>query len=288
MRYKMKKINKKINYIILVLAISCLFTGFLQGEQKSARELFNDAKLALFDRQWDIALDKLDLLSQAHPGNSYSTQVLFYKGRCYQEKKMAKEALENYNRFIKVTDNPTLKADAENSVIDLNASLYKKEKKTRYLQDIVALLKSKALEVRYYAAFKLSYVKDKTYAKKAVPVLNMMVELEDDEDLVDRARLAIMRIDPGLLKKDTGSRQIELRVLSIQVVDKSKGGKESFSISIPFGLANLALQSVPDDAKELLKEKGYNVNEILDIIVKSGGDVFKIESEDVIFRIWVK
>lgn len=284
MRYKMKKIY----YIFLILVMGCLFTGTLAAEKTSAKELFNDAKLALFDRQWDIALDKLDLLSREYPDSSYANRVLFYKGRCYQEKKMAKEALEYYKKFIKVTGNATLKADAESSMIDLNGFLYKKEKKTRYLQDIASLLRSKAVEVRYYAAFKLSYIKNKTYARKAVPVLKMIVEIEDDNDLVDRARLAIMRIDPGLLKEDTGSRDVELRVLTIQVIDKNNGGKDSFSLSIPFALANLALQSIPEDARELLKEKGYSVNELLKIIAKSGGDVFKIESEDVVFRIWIK
>jgi hypothetical protein len=103
---------------------------------------------------------------------------------------------------------------------------------------------------------------------------------------VDRLKLALMRIDPGLLREPSKSKKLSSLMLVIQAVDK-KTNKESFLLKFPFALAGLAIDSLPEDAKKKLQEKGYDLDEIINTIVKKG-EILKIESEDGIFKIWIE
>lgn len=255
-------------------------------ETGNETEIFNRAKLALFDRKWDQALAELNRLQELFPSSSYYSQVLFYKGNCFEEKNMVKEALENYNAFLNVSRNESLKDEATRSIIDLNFILYEKTGEKKYLGRIIRLLESRSVFVRFYAAFKLSYVKDKSTASRAVPVLNEIIKKESDQELVERAKLALMRIDPDLLKKVSKPKSLESRVLKLQVYDK-KRKRTSFSFNIPFMFAQLALDSLPEKEKKLLRDKGYDLDKIVDTLVNTG-EIIKIESEDAVFKIWIE
>ena len=282
----MKKTKKAFGYILFVILVFTLFTGFIHAE--TDKELFDRARLALFDRKWDDALNDLSRIIEKYPNSNYYSQVLFYKAKCLEEKKMLQKALESYNAFLKVSVNATLNEEAMRAIIDLNYSLYIDggERDSRYLNGIAAFLSGKSQVAQYYAAFKLSFVKDKFYSSKAVPVLKKIITDEEDDELVDRAKIALMRIDPSLLKKAEPSKNLENRMLSLQIYDK-KQKKDSFSISIPFALARLALDSLPEGDKRVLNKKGYNAEKILDLIVKPGS-VFKFDTEDIIIKIWIE
>ncbi len=255
-------------------------------ETENETEIFNRAKLALFDRKWDRALAELNRLQELFPSSSYYSQVLFYKGKCFEEKKMPKKALENYNAFLKVSRNESLRDEATRGIIDLNFILHGKTGEKKYLGSIIRFLESRSAFVRYYAAFKLSYVKDKSTASRAVPVLNEIIKKEDDQELVERAKLTLMRIDPDLLKKVASPKSLENRMLKIQVYDK-KTKRNTVSLNIPFIFAKLALDSLPKKEKDLLKEKGYNLDKIVETLVKTG-EILRIESEDGVFKMWIE
>ena len=185
-----------------------------------------------------------------------------------------------------VSKNEVLIEQAEGSIIDMNFALYEKTGDKKHLEEIVRYLKSKNEVIRYYAAIVLSKAKDKSSANKAVPILKKAVAEESDQDLVNRLKLALMRIDPGLLKEPSKHKKLGSLMLVIQGVDK-KTKTESFLLKFPFALAGLAMDSLPEDAKEKLKEKGYDLDEIINTVVKKG-EILKIESEDGIFKIWIE
>ena len=257
----------------------------LQGEE-SDKDMFDKVRLAYLDEKYDQALNQLDRLLEKFPGSSYYPEVLFYKGKCYEKKKMPQRALDNFEEFLVVSKNEVLKEQAEASIIDMNFSLYEKSADKKHLDEIARDLKSKNEVLRYYAAIVLSKAKDKSSANKAVPILKKVVAEEIDQDLVDRAKLALMRIDPEIFKQPAKSKNSKNRMLVIKAVSK-KTKIETFSLSIPLALAGLAVDSLPEDAKEELKEKGYDLDEIINTIVEKG-EILKIESENTIFKIWLE
>lgn len=275
-----------IRYIVIITAllITCFPMG-LYGEE-SDKDIFDKARLAYLDEQWEQALNKLDRLIETFPDSSYYPQVLFYKGKCYEKKKMPQRALDNFKEFLVVSQNEVLIEQADVSIIDMNFALYEKTGDKNHLEEIVRYLKSKNEVLRYYAAIILSRVKDKASANKAVPILKRAVARESDQDLVDRAKLALMRIDPGHLKELSKPKKLSALMLVIQSVDK-KTKIESFLLKFPFALAGLAMDSLPEDAKEKLEEKGYDLDEIINTIVEKG-EILKIESESAIFKIWIE
>lgn len=277
------KMKRKYTLVLTVMVVVCFAAGFMQAE--TDKEIFDRARLALFDRQWDNALTALNLLTEKFPDSAYYSQALFFQGKCLEEKKMAKKALERFYAFLQVSGNKTLKEEATVAIIDLNFALYTKGEK-KYLEKILDFLKSKQPAVRYYAAFKLSYAKDKTIAERAVPVLKRMIADEADEELVDRAKIALMRINPKYLKKLSGSKSLENRVLKIRAYNK-KEKRDTVSISIPFGLARLALEALPEEEKALLEKKGYHLDKLLETLTESR-EIIRIEVEDIIFKIWIE
>ncbi len=257
-----------------------------QTEQGDKDEkLLEKAKLELFDRNWDAALKKLDQLIETFPNSTHYPLALFYKGKCLEEQKKSKQALAVYTEYLKISSNKSLREDATNAIIDLNFRLYKNGEK-QYLKRITEFLKSKERTVRYYAAIELSKTEDKKIAEAAVPVLKKIVATESDEGLVDRAKLALMRINPTYLKELSKTRSIEKRSLNIRIYHK-KLKKETLSINIPFALAKLALEAIPDEEKKLLEKKGYNLDRLLDAL-SDVPEIIRIEGDEVIFKIWVE
>ena len=71
------------------------------------------------------------------------------------------------------------------------------------------MLDDKNKVVSYYAAFKLSYLPERQIAARALPVLLTILDREKDDELRDRAKIAVMRMDPARLKetgRPTGKR----------------------------------------------------------------------------------
>ena len=199
---------------------------------------------------------------------------------------MAQKALENYHQYLKVSQNESLREQAKISIINLNFALYENKGETRYLEEIVGYLGDKNQVVSYYAAFTLGKAKNKTLASKAVPILKDIVAAENDPDLVDRAKIALMRINPEYLNQLSKHKSLSSRMVVIRVVDK-KSKKETFTLNIPIALAQLALDSLPEKEKKLLEKKGYNLDDILDTVVKTG-EILRIESDETIVKIWIQ
>jgi tetratricopeptide (TPR) repeat protein len=274
--------HKNLFVVILLIGFVLGGSGFAQTPNNS--ELFEKAKLMLFDRQWDQALSVLDEYLKLFPNSVRYPLALFYKGKCLEEKKMYKKALESYNLFLEISLNESLTEEATVAIIDVYFELYQQGEK-KYLEKISGYLNSRKRAIQYYAAFKLSYAADKQWARKAVPVLkNLLLEKKDDE-LKDRAKIALMRIDPAYLKELSESKSPEASLLHIQVFDKNLK-KVSFNLSIPLFLGQLALESIPQKEKTSLKRKGYDIDVLLKKLALSG-DLLKIDDEGATIKIWI-
>ena len=251
----------------------------------SDSELFNKAKLSLFDKQWQQALQDLDTLIDNYPDSSFLPLALYYKAKCFEETGRPLEAVKIYETYIGISGNEGLREEASVAIIDMYA-LLGKGGDAGYYNKVRGFLDSKTLSVRYYSAFKLSYVRDKTIARAAVPVLKRIVAVETDQELVDRANIALMRIDPSYLKKTAKRNVANPTVLKIRVFNK-KSKKDSLSLNIPFALARLALDALPADDREKLKNAGYNIETIIESLVETG-EILKIAGAEEVLRIWIE
>ena len=253
--------------------------------------LFREAKLLVFDKSFKEALDKIDELIDRFPSSPLAGQALFYKGECLSGVGgRERDALRAYKSYIKLDDaKPSLVEESEGAIVDLAFDLFE-EGNDSALREIESRLEHPNKVVRYYAAYKLSLVSDKKEAAKAAAVLSRIVESEKDPELLDRARIALLRVSPESLKsaEERKPRTVTTaRLLRIRV--RKAGMKEpAFSLNIPFALADLALSAMDDDDKAAIRKKGYDINKIMNELAKSKESILRIAGDDgTIIEIWI-
>ncbi|MCU0236841.1 MAG: tetratricopeptide repeat protein [Acidobacteria bacterium] len=270
------------------LFIMILLWGMLAGPLAAQDDAgaFEKAKLLIFDKQWAAALAQLDEVIARYPDGRHFATALFYRGKCQEELGARKQALESYERFIRNSAGSNLAEEARISILDLAAALHQAGEKG-HLQKILAMLNDKNKVVAYYAAFKLSYLPERRDALQALPVLLAILEKEKDAELRDRARIAVMRLDPARLKgeaergKGSGGKMLRIRVL------KGRDRQAAVSLNIPLALADLAIQSLSSEQKRALQKKGYDLDQVLARLTGQGLKI-EIQEEDSVFQIWVE
>lgn len=274
-----------INIGILLLA-SLLLQAYAQAQPDE--KLFQEAKVLIFDKEWKDAQEKLEDLLEKYPDSPWYSQAVFYRAKCLKEQKGKKlEALKAFQDYIKRENrSKSLAEDSELSIIDLAYELYKDGKRS-YLDEIEKRLSSSNRVVRYFAAIKLSQVEEKKVASRAVPMLKEIIKKEKDDELRDRAKIALLRVDPGALKDLEEERPVrKARLLKIRVW---KDGELTFKVNIPWALADLALGSIEEEEKASLKKEGYDLDTIMKTLAEAG-EIIYIENkeEGTIIKIWIE
>jgi len=278
---------RKVIINIGVLLLACLLVQAYAQAQPGKR-LFEEAKVLIFDKEWKEAQEKLEELLDKHPDSPWYSQAVFYRAKCLKEQKGKKlEALKAFRDYLKRRDrSKSLTEDSELSIIELAYEL-NKEGKRSYLREIEKRLSNSNRVVRYLAAIVLSQVEDKKIAVKAVPYLKEIIKKEKDDELKDRAKIALLRVDPGVLKDLEEERPVrKARLLKIRVW---KDGELTLRINIPWALADLAFSSIEEEEKAELRKEGYDLDTITKTLVDAG-DVIYIENkeEGTIIKIWIE
>ena len=274
-----------INIGILLLA-SLLLQAYAQAQPDE--KLFQEAKILIFDKEWKDAQEKLEELLEKYPDSAWYSQAVFYRAKCLEERKGKElEALKAYRDYIKRKNrSKSLTEDSELSIIGLAYELYKEGKRS-YLSEIEKRLSSSNRVVRYFAAIRLSQVEEKKVASRAVPVLMEIIEKEKDDELRDRAKIALLRVDPGVLKDLEEERSVRgARLLKIRVW---KDGELTLKINIPWALADLALGSIEEEEKAALKKEGYDLDTITKTLIEAGEIIYIEDKEEgTIIKIWIE
>ena len=287
----MKNRNKTLVYLaglllLLVIGLSAQVAG---EKTKTDEQLLQEAKILIFDKKWAQAEQKLNELLSRYPQSPFYAQAIFYKGKCLSEQKGKElQAWRTFEEFLKRPDKPEgLVEEARIASLDLAFTLYKSGQ-TGFGQILTDSLNDPSRVIRYYAAFKLSYLDDKKIARKAVPVLKKLMAEEKDQELIDRAKIALLRISPESFQeiKDEPVSG-ELRQIKIRIYEKGKKAP-TVSVNLPLSLADLALQAMPEEDKNRIKKQGYDLDRLLSDLAKSREKLVRIEEGGDLIEIWIE
>jgi len=278
--------RKSVTTIIIIFCVSFVLQAY--GQISPDVKLFQDAKILIFDKKWEEAQEKLEELIENYPESPWHSQAVFYLGKCLQEQPGEEvKALEVYKDYIRLDEhNEQLVEESEVSIIELSFKLFDKGKKS-YVKEIEKRLSSPNRVIKYMAAFKLSRARDKKTAKKGLPVLMEILEEERDDELKDRAKIAVLRVDPDALKDFEEERyEGRAKTLKIRVFEAGKK-KIKLSLDIPWALADLALAAIPEEEKVSMRREGYDLDKIIRELTKVKGNIIEIKSEDSVIKIWI-
>ncbi len=277
--------------LILFVLYLIVSAALAYGDVQSDSDLFTEAKILIFDKQWKKAQKILDEILENHPDSRYYAQALFYKGKCMEEQKgKDADAVAVYKRFLRQNDaSDNLKEEAENSIIDLAIRLFENGKRS-YLDEVESRLRSSNGVIRYYAAIQLSFVKDQRASESALPVLKEILEEMRDEELRNRAKLAILRIDPDAFEEF--GEEPDFRGARIMYIRIYKDGlqRPTLKLNIPWALADLAFAAISKEDKARMYEQGYDLDRIVRQLLEMRGEVLEIYDADdgVSIKIWIK
>jgi hypothetical protein len=260
----------------LALAALAEYAG-AQGDERlrTAKTLFFDRKYAEARQEWQRVA--------AGPSGADAEAAGYWIARCSENLKEYERALKEYGDFLaRRPADAALAEEARTSRVGLATRLYKSGKHD-YLPVLTDGIADKSRTVRYYAALQLGSL-GPPVGLPAVPTLRRIVSEEKDDDLVERAKLILLRLDPRALSEAVGSAGpgsakpatwIRIRIY--------KPGQErpEVSVNLPIALADIVFKSLPDDARRQLKLKGYEPENFWDRLKKLGPtEILKVEGDD--------
>jgi hypothetical protein len=279
------------------LAFVLLLAASLAGAVRAADpEMARKAKALFFDRQYAEARTAWQAVLQASR-KPEADQAAFWIARASESLGESERAFKEYGAFL--ARRPADKAlvdEARTNRVGLAAQLYKAGQR-QHLDVINAGLDDPARTVRYYAAFQLASLGPDP-GKRALPVLRRIIEEEKDEDLVDRAKLYLIKLDPQSLSRiaprvsaegHVSAPRAEARMLRVRMF-KQGLTRPKVTVNLPMTLAELLFKSLPEDAKRDLRRKGYDADNFWDQLKKLGPtEIIDIEGDDgEKIQIWIE
>jgi len=253
-----------------------------------ANDLFFDRKYAEARAAWQAL--------RRPAGVADPDAATYWVARSSEKLGEDERALREYGEFLAQPTPPRAFAEeARTSRVSLAARLHKAGK-TQHLPVLTAALRDSSRTVRYFAALQLAGL-GADVGRPAVPVLQAILKDEKDADLVERAKIALLRVDPSSLgtaaarapraAAPAGTRPA--RWIKVRITEKG-GSSPKVAVSVPFALAELVFKSLPDEAMHDLRAKGYNAENFWEQLKAMGPtDVIEIEGDEgEHIRIWLE
>jgi hypothetical protein len=267
---------------LLLLGMSAVVLA--QGDPdrlRNAKALFFDRKYAEARQAWEAIQAGRGPEAEAAP---------YWIARCSESLGEFPRALGEYGAYLAARPaDRALAEEARTSRVSLAARLYKSGQK-QHLPILREALTDSSRTVRYFGALQMLTL-GCDVGRAALPVLKKMLAEEKDEDLIDRARLALLRCDPGALGASPAppanppglAPSTPPRAASwIRVRIYQKGAaKPQVSVNLPVALAEMVFKSLPEEARAELRRKGYDADNFWDRLKKLGPtEIISIEGDD--------
>jgi hypothetical protein len=272
----------------LLLAALLLPAGALA--QADAEKL-RAAKALFFDRQYAQAREAWQEVRAAGRGAD-AQAALYWVARCSESLSESERALGEYAEYLAVKPaDRALVEEAKTSRVALAVKLAKAGKR-HHIAVARDALADPSRTVRYFAALQLASLGTEE-GKAAVPVLREILAEEKDEDLVERAKLALLRLDRKALSGAAspaprrGAR--EASWVRVRIYEKG-ASRPGVSINLPVALADLVFKSLPDDAVADLRKEGYDARTFWERLKKTGpAEILTVEGDDgERIQVWIE
>jgi hypothetical protein len=217
---------------------------------RTAKELFFDRKYGEARSAWREVL--------AHAQGAPAATAAYWIARCSESLGEDERAFREYGEFLVLRPaDRTLAEQARTSRVSLAARLAK-DGHADYRRPLVEALDDPSRSVRILAAIELARLGE---CERAAPLLRRIVAEENDEDLVQRARLGLLRceaLDDAPRDARSGAPgPAAVRWLKVRIHEKA-GSRAKLTLNIPIGLADLVFDSLPDEFRQELRKKGYD------------------------------
>lgn len=251
------------------------------------------AKALFFDRDFAAAREAWQEVRAT--GGRDAAAATYWIARCSEGLGERERAFAEYGEFLAFRPaDRTLAEEAKTSRIALAVRLAKAGRR-QHLATPREALTDASRTVRYFAALQLASL-GPAEGRAAVPVLQEILAREQDEDLVERAKLALLRVDRNALARSAEAvpapRSDASRPASwVRVRVYAKGSSApKLSINLPVALAELVFKSLPDDAKEDLRREGYDAGSFWERLKKTGPtEILTVEGDDgERIQVWIE
>lgn len=234
-----------------------------------------EAKALFFDRKYEESRAKWAGIAASKGASAEA--ATYWIARCSESLGESERAFREYGAFLDLPPGDArLAEEAEISRIGLATKLTRAGK-PGFLTAVIRSLGDDRSSVRYFGALQVGSLPNLADARKATTVLKEIVTSSKDPDLVERAKLQLLRIEPKSVTEapprpstratpPTGSAKGlspdseprgAARLLRIRI---TKGGKQTVAVTVPFSLAEFVFNSLPDATKRGLELKGYDAD----------------------------
>ena len=262
---------------MVVLAWAAPPGAVQDGERlRAAKTLFFDRKYAEAREAWQAV--------QSQGGGADAEAAGYWVARCSENIGDTERAFGEYGTYLaRRPGDRVLAAEARTSRVGLAARLYKAGQRQR-LPVLQEALADPEKTVRYYAAFQLASLGPGVGAP-AIPLLKRVVAEETDDDLVERAKIYLLKLDPRALAEsvERDAPRPEPRQatwIKVRLYEKGKTAPQ-VSVSLPVSLAELVFDSLPDEARAKLRLKGYDPDNFWQRLRKLGpAEIIDIQGDD--------
>jgi hypothetical protein len=277
---------------VVALALAALVAPAAARAQADAEKL-RAAKEAFFDRNYAESREAWQ--SVAASGRGADAQAaLYWVARCSESLGESERALGEYAAYLAARPSErTLVEEAKTSRVALAVKLARSGK-AQHVGIARDALGDPSSVVRYFAALQLASLGPEA-GKPAIPVLKEILAKEKDQDLVERAKLALLRLDRNALAEvapppTRGSGKARTAGwVRVRIYDKGVA-RPKVAINVPVALADLVFKSLPDDAIADLRREGYDARTFWEALKKTGpAEILTIEGENgERIQVWIE
>jgi hypothetical protein len=266
---------------LVALALGAVLLPALAAPAAPDPEALRQAKALFFDRQYAEARTAWQGIQDA----GGSRDATYWIARCSESLGESERALGEYGRYL--ATRPADRALAEEAKTSRVSIAVKLAKQGQPQHTGIALdsLSDVSKTVRYFAALQVASL-GADECRPAVPVLKEILAKEKDEDLADRAKLALLKCDrnalppPALIPPKPPSSAKAASWVHIRIYQKGES-KPNVAINLPVALADLVFKSLPDSAMQDLRREGYDAGKFWEALKKTGpAEILTVEGKD--------
>lgn len=278
-----------------LLIVAALLSSSVAASAQTDAERVRAAKALTLDRKYAEARAAwTEILGAARGADADA--AAYWIARSSEKLGEHERAFKEYGTFLarRSTDR-SLVDEARTGRIGLAVRLYRAGQ-TSYVNVLHEGLTDPNKTVRYFAALQMGGLGAPT-SKRAVPVLQEILAKETDEDLLDRARIVLLKIEPKALSRAPAVAPAQAprsgaggaRWLRVRVFEKGRSQPE-VSVNVPVALAEILFESLPDEARLELKKKGYDADNFWRKLRQLGPtEIIEIKGDDgSMVKIWLE